>query len=96
LVISVAATPLAAWVDEEEEPWRTRTGESCATAGNRSARRCMRRLGFPVNGLPTQLRALISLSIKSRDRGQLVDHASTDTPPWAGSDSGKEGRFSGT
>lgn len=54
-MISVAVTPLVAWVDEEDGPWRFRTGEFRATAGNRSTRGCMRRLGFPVNGQTIRL-----------------------------------------
>ena len=45
-----------------------------------------------VNGLTVQVATRISLFSKSHDCGQVVAHPST-RPPWAGSDSGREGRL---
>ena len=48
-----------------------------------------------LNGLTAHVAALICLFSKSHDCGQVLAHRSTH-PPWAGSDSGREGRFTGT
>ena len=68
----------------------------CATAFQMSIN-CLASTGIhlPYNGVPAHVATRISLFSKSHDCGQVVAHPST-CPPWAGSDSGREGRFTGT
>jgi hypothetical protein len=47
---------------------------------------------WTYNGVPTHLATRVFLFSKSHDCGQVIAHPST-RPPWAGSDSGREGRL---
>jgi hypothetical protein len=70
----------------------------CATRTQTPEKRGSRMSGsallstWTYNGLPAHLATRISLFSKSQDCGQVVARPST-RPPWAGSDSGKEGRY---